>query len=180
MKTAVVALTSAAIAVAAFTATAKPEGVNKAAQANTGLTYVGTPAKPVSVTEQEVAALFDRWNAALATGKPEEVAKLYAPNGVLQPTVSNEVRDTPEKIQDYFTKFLAAKPQGTINYRQIRVLDDNTALDSGVYTFALVREGKPTKVQARYSYLYEKTNGEWKIVNHHSSAMPEPVDTQKL
>ena len=26
----------------------------------------------------------------------------------------------------------------------------------------------------------EKINGEWKIMNHHSSAMPEPVDSSRL
>ena len=144
------------------------------------MTYSGVAAAPTNAAEKEIAGLFDRWNAALATGMPAEVTKLYALNGILEPTVSNEVRDTPEKIQDYFVHFLALKPQGTINYRQIRVLDDNTALDVGVYTFALVRDGKPAKVQARYTYVYEKINGEWKIMNHHSSAMPEKVDASKL
>ncbi len=148
--------------------------------ANPAKTYTGQPAAPQAAAEREIAGLFDRWNAALATGKPDEVARLYAPNGVLAPTVSNEVRDTPEKIHEYFTKFLQMKPQGKINYRQIRVLDDNTALDTGVYTFSLNDSGKSSKVQARYTYLYEKINGEWKIMNHHSSAMPEPIDSTKL
>jgi len=150
------------------------------AMADGSKTYTGQANVPASAAEKEIAGLFDRWNAALATGKPEEVARLYAPNGVLAPTVSNEVRDTPEKIHAYFTKFLQMKPQGKVNYRQIRVLDDNTALDTGVYTFSLNDSGKASKVQARYTYLYEKINGEWKIMNHHSSAMPEPVDSSKL
>jgi uncharacterized protein (TIGR02246 family) len=143
-------------------------------------TYLGTPVQPTTAAEREIAALFDRWNAALATGRSNEVARLYAPTGVLAPTVSNEVRDTPAKIQDYFTKFLQSKPQGRINYRQIRVLDENTALDTGVYTFSLTTDGKVSKVQARYTYLYEKIDGEWKIMNHHSSAMPEPIDSRRL
>jgi len=124
---------------------------------------------------REIAALFDRWNAALATGKPKQVASLYAPNGVLQPTVSNEVRVGPAAIERYFVDFLKAKPQGVIDDREIRMLDANTALDAGVYTFTLTKDGKPVKVQARYTYLYEKIGGEWKIMNHHSSAMPEPT-----
>lgn len=150
------------------------------AMAGASKTYTGQAALPTAPAEKEIAALFDRWNAALATGRPDEVARLYAANGVLAPTVSNEVRDSPEEIHDYFTKFLQMKPQGKINYRQIRVLDDNTALDTGVYTFSLHDSGKSSKVQARYTYLYEKINGEWKIMNHHSSAMPEPVDSSRL
>ena len=135
--------------------------------------YAGQASPPADAKTREIASLFDRWNAALATGKPERVAALYANNGVLQPTVSNEVRVGPAAIQRYFVDFLKAKPQGTINFREIRMLDDNTALDAGVYTFRLTKDGKPTQVQARYTYLYEKIDGEWKIVNHHSSAMPE-------
>lgn len=41
---------------------------------------------------EEVAALFDAWNAALATKNPETVASLYGHDAVLLPTVSNEVR----------------------------------------------------------------------------------------
>ncbi|NVL43598.1 RNA polymerase factor sigma-70 [Pseudomonas syringae pv. actinidiae] len=36
-----------------------------------------------------------------------------------------------------------------------------------------LRDSKKTKVQARYSFLYHRIGNEWKILNHHSSAMPE-------
>jgi hypothetical protein len=39
-------------------------------------------------SQQEIAALFDEWNAALATGDPEKVADLYSPDAVLLPTLS--------------------------------------------------------------------------------------------
>lgn len=143
-------------------------------------TYTGVASAPATAAEREIAGLFDRWNAALATGKPQEVLKLYAPNAILEPTVSNEVRDTSEEIQDYFAHFLQLKPRGVINYRQIRVLDENTALDAGVYTFSVIKDGAPSKVQARYSFVYEKQHGEWRIMNHHSSSMPEKVDMSKL
>lgn len=146
-----------------------------AAKDSTPTTYSGVAPTPVSAAEKEIAALFDRWNAALATGNPAKVASLYAPDGILEPTVSNQVRATPAAIQDYFTEFLKLKPQGVINYREIRVLDEDTALDAGVYTFSLTKDGKPAQVQARYTYVYEKIDGEWKIMNHHSSAMPEVV-----
>lgn len=142
--------------------------------------YSGVAPVPASAAEREIAALFDRWNAALATGDAKKVAALYAPNGILEPTVSNQVRSTPAEIEEYFVHFLQAKPQGVINERFIRMLDDDVALDAGVYTFSLTKQGKPVKVQARYTYLYEKIDGDWKIVNHHSSAMPEPIDAKVL
>lgn len=143
------------------------------AAAEAPVKYHDVAPTPATAGEREIAGLFDRWNAALATGKTSEVVKLYAHNGILQPTVSNKIRATPAEIGDYFDHFLALKPKGTINYRQIRILDDNTAFDSGAYTFEIVKNGKPAKVRARYTYIYEKIDGDWKIVNHHSSAMPE-------
>lgn len=137
--------------------------------------HAATALSPNDPKAKEIASLFDRWNAALATGNPKTVAALYAPNGVLQPTVSNEVRVGPAAIERYFVDFLKARPQGVIDFREIRMLDADTALDAGVYTFTLTKDGKPVKVQARYTYLYEMVGGEWKIMNHHSSAMPEPV-----
>ncbi|MET3139123.1 uncharacterized protein (TIGR02246 family) [Undibacterium sp. GrIS 1.2] len=130
---------------------------------------------PANAAEQEISKLFDRWNAALGTGKPAEVVKLYHPKAMLQPTVSNQVRTTPAEITDYFEHFLVLKPTGVINYRQIRLLDVDSAIDSGVYTFDLTKDGKHSKVQARYTYVYKKVGNDWLILNHHSSAMPEQV-----
>ena len=138
--------------------------------------YDNLASVPSTAADKEIAQLFERWNTALQTGKPDEVVKLYAPNGILQPTVSNKIRATPAEIKDYFEHFMLLKPKGSINYRQIRVLNDNTALDSGAYTFNVVKDGKPSKVRARYTYVYAKINGDWKIINHHSSSMPEFVD----
>ncbi|SDM68931.1 SgcJ/EcaC family oxidoreductase [Allokutzneria albata] len=120
--------------------------------------------------KQQVAALFDRWNAALATGSPSTVADLYAPNAVLLPTVSDEVRTSRARIVDYFETFLAKKPSGRILSSTITVLDNNTATDNGTYRFSF---SDGSTVDARYTYVYEKVKGTWLIVTHHSSAMPE-------
>ena len=137
--------------------------------------YTEKAPAPTDPTEREIAALFDRWNNTLATGKPEQVAALYAENGVLQPTVSNWMRKGREEVADYFVKFLALQPKGVINSRDIQKVDEDTAIDAGIYTFTLTEAGKTRQVQARYTYVYEKIDGEWKIALHHSSAMPEPV-----
>ncbi|MDL5367447.1 SgcJ/EcaC family oxidoreductase [Xanthomonas sp. NCPPB 2654] len=138
------------------------------------MSYSGQPSPPTAGEEREIAGLFDRWNAALATGNAERVADLYARDGVLLPTVSNQVRASRAEIENYFSHFLAAKPRGVINYRQVRLLDDDSAVDAGVYTFTLTNpDGSTRKVQARYTFVYEKRDGQWLIINHHSSAMPE-------
>lgn len=121
-----------------------------------------------------IAHQFQVWNAALQSGEPDKVAALYCePGGILIPTISNVVRTTRAGITGYFKYFLALRPRGKIDKAYIRILGPDTAVDSGIYTFHLVKNGKPEDVQARYTFVYQKVHGRWCIMDHHSSAMPE-------
>lgn len=122
-------------------------------------------------SEKEIASLFDAWNDALATGKPERVVARYATTSILLPTVSNVPRLTPEARRDYFEMFLKSKPQGKINSRLIQI-GCNSAIDAGIYTFTF---GDARKVQARFTYTYGWDGKRWLITSHHSSTMPEPT-----
>ena len=128
------------------------------------------------IDRQQVAALFDRWNAALKTGNPDAVTRDYAPDAILIPTVANDPRVGSKAIRAYFVDFLKKQPQGTINQRIIRI-GCNFALDAGTYTFTLKGDqpSSMTQVPARYTFLYEPRGGQWLIAHHHSSAMPEPT-----
>ena len=55
-----------------------------------------------TVTKTDIAALLDQWDPSLQTGKPSKVAKNYADDAILIPTVSNKVRYTHLEIEDYF------------------------------------------------------------------------------
>ncbi|MEU9050451.1 SgcJ/EcaC family oxidoreductase [Streptomyces sp. NPDC048384] len=126
-------------------------------------------------SKKQIAGLFDQWNRTLQTGDPEKVADLYASDAVLLPTVSNQVRADHAAIVDYFEHFLANKPVGKKIETHINVLDNNSVIDAGTYQFTLTdpETGEKSVVKARYTYAYEKRGGEWLIVNHHSSKMPE-------
>lgn len=125
-------------------------------------------------TKQEIAALFDEWNTALQTGDAQAVAERYAPGAVLLPTASAQIRTTHDEIVDYFEHFQENDPVGEKTETIVTVLDDNTAVDAGTYVFTLTdpETGEVREVAARYSYTYEKIDGDWRIVNHHSSATP--------
>jgi uncharacterized protein (TIGR02246 family) len=141
--------------------------------------YAQSTEQCAAVSKEQVAALFDRWNASLQTKNPDEVVKNYAEGAVLLPTVSNKPRTTPQEIRDYFVHFLEKSPKGVINTRTIH-LGCNDAFDVGTYTFTVMGpDGKPSEVAARYSFVYELKDGKWLIAHHHSSAMPEaaPVAT---
>lgn len=123
-----------------------------------------------ATSEQEVAALFDRWNQSLQTGDPHKVVANYAQRSILLPTVSNQPRLTAAEKEDYFHHFLTDRPFGKINSRSV-YLGCNSAVDAGLYTFTFARTG--AVVPARYTYTYEWDGAQWLITSHHSSAMPE-------
>ncbi|MFF3847024.1 SgcJ/EcaC family oxidoreductase [Streptomyces sp. NPDC002328] len=148
-----------------------------AATVTAGVSAAGSEksAKSAKPSKKEIAALFDGWNASLRTGDAETVADRYAKGAVLLPTVSNKVRTDRAGIVDYFEHFLQNKPVGKKVRTIVSVLDENSAIDTGVYAFTLTdpATGQKRVVEARYTYEYEKVGGQWKILNHHSSAMPE-------
>lgn len=123
-----------------------------------------------AITQDQVAALFDQWNAALATGKADEVVTLYAPHSILLPTVSNQPRLSAAEKRDYFVHFLEDQPRGSIDLRFVD-LGCNSVVDAGLYTFRFERTG--AVVHARYSFTWKLVDRRWRITSHHSSAMPE-------
>src|SRR5262249_33361636 len=122
-----------------------------------------------TVSKEQIAALFDRWNNSLATHDAAKVTANYAPDAVLLATVSNTPRTNTAAIKDYFVHFLESNPRGAINTRTIHI-GCNTAYDVGTYTFTLSGKAPAATqtVKARYSYIYELRNGQWLIVHHHS------------
>jgi len=127
-----------------------------------------------TMTQAQVAQLFDRWNAALQSGKPEAVAENYSEQAILLPTLSSQVRHNRAEITDYFRQFTALKPVGKIEEHNIQIFGD-TAIDSGIYSFTGVKNNKPFKVLARYSFVYHQQGDRWLIVEHHSSLLPQPA-----
>jgi uncharacterized protein (TIGR02246 family) len=123
-----------------------------------------------ATTQQEISALFNRWNRSLETGDPHAVVANYAPRSILLPTVSNQPRLTEAEKEDYFHHFLENKPFGKIDSSFIE-LGCNTAVDAGLYTFTFGTTG--AQVKARYTYTYMWDGKQWLITSHHSSAMPE-------
>jgi len=132
-----------------------------------GGTAAAAACKPVS--EPEIAALFDRWNASLQTGDAHKVVANYAQKSILLPTVSNQPRLTPGEKEAYFHHFLEDGPSGHIDMRSIETGCD-WAVDSGLYTFHFAKTG--ATVHARYTYTYRWDGAQWLITSHHSSAMP--------
>jgi uncharacterized protein (TIGR02246 family) len=130
---------------------------------------------PVSVsdTKKEVQSAFAAWRTALSGGKASAIVDLYAKDGVLLATLNNKpITDQKERTK-YF-EGLTAKPElkATVNEEIVRVLDEDDAIVSGVYTFSFKDGEKTVSIPARYSFVFDKIDGKWMIVEHHSSKMP--------
>jgi len=132
--------------------------------------------------EKEVAESTDIWLDTVTSGSEEvvdEVVALYAEDGLLWGTVSEQVRDTPAEIRDYFEYFAKLPELSVSSYKGcVRIYDKNLAINSGYYTFTYNKDGQTKKVPARYSFTYHKgSNNQWEIIEHHSSALPEAPET---
>ena len=127
-----------------------------------------------TITNDQVGALFDRWNKSLATKSPDAVVANYAADATLLPTVQNGPLVGPESIRGYFVYFLKQAPEGQIDQRIIHI-GCNIAYDVGLYTFTIDGDqpGTRKRVKARYTFIYAPEHGKWLIVHHHSSATPQ-------
>ncbi len=121
--------------------------------------------------------MFQKWNESLKTGDAEKVAELYTNDDAFLPTLSSEYKHGHNGTVDYFEHFLAKNPVGIIKEEDVRG-DDNFIIHSGLYDFEVdgEREGERDIVEARFTFVYQKTkDGEWKIYHHHSSLKPQTL-----
>ena len=128
--------------------------------------------------EADVTAAMNLWKDYLAKGtseEPGEILTLYAEDGVLWGTLSSKRRDDPAAIRDYFVNAYKALPELAVTFEDpyIRVYGD-TAVNTGYYTFSYEKDGRTMTLPARYSFTLVERDGNWLIVDHHSSAMPQP------
>jgi uncharacterized protein (TIGR02246 family) len=122
----------------------------------------------------DVEAVTARWIDAFNRKSARDIVALYATDAVLFGTSSPVLRDNPELVRDYF-KDIAALGNATISVGEHRVqLFGNVAINTGFYTRISRQDGKTVRNPARFSFVYEKRGGQWLIVNHHSSALPQP------
>lgn len=114
-----------------------------------------------------------RWAEALESGNAEAVAALYAtddPAFAFLPTLQKGLVADHEGTQEYFRDhFLPKLPKAKFLDQRVRFFNDDGYVQTGFYVFTL-KEGNI--VSARFTYVWEKRNGEWKILFHHSSLEP--------
>jgi uncharacterized protein (TIGR02246 family) len=124
---------------------------------------------------QTPTAALQAWVDAFNSRDPKRIVARYAPTAVFWGTTAKTIATTPAQVWDYF-KDAGQRPatRVTIDSTHQRIFGD-TAVISGAYTFADVKEGEQSNVRpARYTIVFRRTGDGWLIVDHHSSRVPQP------
>ena len=124
-------------------------------------------AKPSA--DGEIRAATSAWAEAYNSRNPTRIASVYAPDAVFWGTTSKTIRTTPAEVADYF-KDAGKRPDArvTLGEQFVRVYGE-VGLNSGSYTFTDNRDGQPVSRPARFSMAFQKREGKWVLVDHHSS-----------
>ncbi len=116
---------------------------------------------------------FKTWNDALIAKDYDKVAALYSSTNLsFLPTVSPKFIRDGHSTKEYFTEFLKKLPEGTITADNVQSYGEDAYLHTGLYTFMTGPADDRRPVEARFSYMWRKVDGAWKIVHHHSSVVP--------
>ena len=117
---------------------------------------------------------YDQWIDAVshAKGDPEPVLKLYAQGATLLPTMAQGVLTERDDLKTYFIHFTNQDFTHIETYDFQTQMIGDLAINTGVYIFHGELAGQGKSVAARFSFTYENIDGQWLIVNHHSSQEP--------
>jgi uncharacterized protein (TIGR02246 family) len=139
------------------------------------LLMLAAPSVAMAGPKEDIAAATQAWADAMTSHDVDRVLALYDSEAVLWGTRSPTLRDTPPALREYFNILRTVPPsyKAVLGEQRVRIYGD-LAINTGTYTFSEVRDGKEIARPARFSFVYRKRDGRWLIVDHHSSAVPEP------
>jgi hypothetical protein len=114
-----------------------------------------------------------KWFDAIATHDPFIVSTLYETSAVLLPTFRRKIHKTPIERLEYFKFFMAFKAlRGVVDEQHPQIIGD-VGVNSGLYHFIFEEDGVEKIVYARFTFSYIFEDNSWKLISHHSSALPE-------
>ena len=126
-------------------------------------------------SKREILAASQAWADAFNKRDVGSITALYDPAAVLWGTSAVAIATTPESIRQYFERGFSSPLRPTVAFGdQFVRVHGASALNSGSYTFSIVRDGKTIPFAARFSLAYRQIDGRWLIIDHHSSLRPAP------
>jgi len=123
-----------------------------------------------SADKDLIAAATAAWVEAFNSRDPGRMSALYDPEAVLADATEQRTRVGADAINDYYKNVAKRKTQRVaLGERNLRLIGDSTAIDSGTLTYFEMRDGNATTTPGRYSITYQKRGGKWLIVDHQTS-----------
>jgi uncharacterized protein (TIGR02246 family) len=115
----------------------------------------------------------DKWISLVSIQDIDSVVNLYAEEGLLLGTFSDEIRIGKEKIREYFEYFLSQKPKASVVDSTTHMIGENILVVNGFYDFEVKADDTERKiVRARFTFVFKLTDASFEIISHHSSVMP--------
>lgn len=126
--------------------------------------------------EKLVKEAYYQWCESIgkAHGDAAIVTQYYAPKALLLPTLSQKILSNENHGLDAYFQKLTSHPDIKCTPKKlITRMYKETAINTGFYKFSYTDHGKIVNIPARFTFIYEKANGKWLIIKHHSSKMPK-------
>ena len=116
------------------------------------------------------------WLASFNAGNLDTVVQLYTPDATIHGTSPSLVTGH-EAIRAYLLPALKSATQvKLVNEIKLQTLSADVVLATGCYEFSGTRpDGQKFTVPSRYSFVFVKYEGTWRISHQHSSPAPRPV-----
>lgn len=128
---------------------------------------------------QGVDKLLSHWVQVLSTGQLDRLLELYAADSILIPTFNDRLHLDSDDREQYFLQLMSLDNLRVTVIEQHPRRRSDIAFNSGIYEFRFMRDGHEQWFLARFSFVYEMTEKGWKILEHHSSLLPETFMTAK-
>ncbi len=143
------------------------------------LTIIASMLLPLSAMADSVPPVesaLQQWVEAVETGTSEDIVALYDKDAVMISTFKQRPMTKRKELLDYY-KQVADNPDRVVEVTEQHPRRyGDLAINTGQYTLSYTQEGEPVEIPARFSFTYVLKNGQWMIVDHHSSDVPLPDD----
>ena len=107
------------------------------------------------------------WVEKIKSNNANDVASLYHQDGLLLGTFSSSERKGRKQILDYFKELFNSEIDVEIKTKNTCETKSLSTV-SGLYSFTV----NDKKIEARFSFVFLKTDHKWEIISHHSSLIP--------
>lgn len=121
-----------------------------------------------------VSDFLELWEQTFNVHAPERLVVLYADDALFQGTSSDKLYIGAKEISTYFHGIATVK----MDVWHSVTLAHNLILVVGNYVFSQLRNDHQVSTPARFTFVLRREDGAWKIVHHHSSAIPDEGRTK--